>query len=292
MSETGFTARYVSCASADGLALLGRVWEPAVPAQGLPLVCLPGFTRNWRDFADLAATLATAGRRVVALDFRGRGGSSFGPSATYRPPNEARDVLAMLDHLGIARAHLLGTSRGGIVTMLLAMIAAPRLAGAILNDVGPVLEREGLVRIATQMRRTAPPSWEAAVGDLKAGGAAFFPRLDDAAWERFARQLYLDDAGVPYLPYDPALVDGFRSVAELPEIPSFWAGFDALKGHPVLVLRGARTDLLSPAALAEMAARFEGVSTFEVPDEGHAPLLWDGLTQEAIAAFLARADAA
>ncbi|WP_334175972.1 alpha/beta fold hydrolase [Pseudoxanthobacter sp.] len=273
-------------AGSDGLPLAGADWNPP-GATGLPLVCLPGMTRCTRDFADLAAALVARGRRVIALDLRGRGRSSFAPVETYTPAVEAADVRLALKHLGLPRAAFLGTSRGGLVMMTLSLVAPELIAAAILNDIGPVIEHAGLVRIAGYIGRPLPASWPAAVAALKAGQGALFPALDAAGWERYARQIYRDDNGVPANDYDSALEVAFGAFDPKAHVPDFWPGFDALAAVPVLSVHGALSDILSPATVAAMAARHPGLEAITVASEGHAPLLWDEETQSRIAAFLA-----
>lgn len=278
--------------SADERALFGREWEPE-GAAGLPLVCLPGLTRSSRDFAALAETLAgrpVRPRRVVALDFRGRGGSAFAPVATYNPLMEAHDTAAALSHLGIGRALFLGTSRGGLVMMAMALALPGRIAAAAFNDIGPVIETAGLARITGYVGAPLPATWPEAVAALRAGQGALFPALDDAGWERFARQTMRDVGGRPALDYDPALAEAFKAFDPSQPLPDLWPGFEALKDVPMMVVHGARSDILSAATVAEMAARHPGLCVHTVADEGHAPLLWDAASQQAVADFLDRAD--
>ncbi|MFG1464008.1 alpha/beta hydrolase [Xanthobacter sp. DSM 24535] len=276
--------RFFAYPSADGLALFGRDW--GAPGDDLPVVCLPGVTRNSRDFEALAQALVARGRRVIGLDFRGRGGSAFGPVATYTPVQEAGDTIAALAALDIARAIFVGTSRGGLVMMVLSQARPDLMAAAVLNDIGPVIEKAGLARISGYVGVAALSDWPTLIAGLKASQGFLFPSLDDAGWERFARQIYRDDAGVPYLAYDPALSEAFKAFDPNAVLPDMWPGFEAMKDIPVMVVHGALSDILSVDTVAQMAARHPGLTVHTVQDEGHAPLLWDAATQDAIGAFI------
>ena len=283
--------RSVSWQSRDGLTLYGRVWGEDT-APGLPLLCLPGLTRNADDFDAIAATLSSgpAARRVVCFDFRGRGRSAHAPVETYTPPTEADDTVLGLEALGIGRVAILGTSRGGMVAMVLALTRPGVVAAAILNDIAPVIETAGLLRIAGYVGVAPPADWEAAAASLRTSQGEMFPSLDADGWKRFARQLFRDEDGRPVLSYDPKIGDAFRAFDPAKPIPPFWPAFEALAGVPAMVIHGALSDILSAATVAEMAARHPHLTVHTVADEGHAPLLWDAPTQAAIAHFLAAAD--
>lgn len=275
----------------DGLTLYGRVWgEPGLP--GLPLLCLPGLTRNADDFDAIAAALSSgpAARRVVCFDFRGRGRSGRGPVETYTPATEAEDTALGLAALGIRRTAILGTSRGGLVAMVLALTRPDLLGAVILNDIGPAIETAGLARITGYVGVAPPAEWEAAAAMLRASQGEMFPALDASGWMRFARQVHRDEGGRPVLSYDPKIAEAFKAFDPANPPPPFWPGFEALAGVPAMVVHGALSDILSAATVAEMAARHPHLTVHTVADEGHAPLLWDEPTQRAIAHFLAAAD--
>jgi pimeloyl-ACP methyl ester carboxylesterase len=283
----------VEWTAADGTRLAATVRGPA-DAPGLPVLCLPGLTRNGRDFAVLAEALAgdpSRPRRVICMDFRGRGLSGHADPATYRPDVEAGDVLAGLDAMGIPKVAVVGTSRGGIVAMIIAATAPARLGPVVLNDIGPVIEIGGLLAIRERMGVMlghAIDSWDAAVADLKATMGRSFTAMADEDWLAFARQMYREDAaGRPVLDYDPALLSTFGSFDPAVGIPPFWPAFEALAGRPVLAIRGENSDLLSETTLAEMSRRLPGMQIHRVPREGHAPLLQDAPTIRRIADFLA-----
>lgn len=286
--------RFFSAATDDGVALLGREW--AADADGgrrLPLVCLPGLSRSGRDFLAIAEAIATDAsrpRRVIAIDFRGRGGSGTAPPATYTPAREAADVTAVLAALGIGRAAFLGTSRGGLVTMVLALTRPELIGAAILNDIGPVIETAGLARIGGYLGAPPPATWELATRALRASQRGFFPMLDDSGWERYARQIYREGGDRPLLDYDPMLAVSFAAFDPAKPVPEFWSGFEALAGKPVLAIHGALSDILSAATIAAMAEHHPGLAVHTVDGEGHAPLLWDEAAIGAVARFLAAAD--
>lgn len=256
--------------------------------DGLAVLCLAGLTRDGRDFADLAAHLA--GRhRVIRLDARGRGGSDWAmdPLAEYSVPVEVADVLALLDHLGLARAVIVGTSRGGIQGMVLGASARARVAGLVLNDIGPVVERAGLDAILGYLgREPGFADFDAAAAGLARGLGAAFPDLTAAEWLAFARAIYRDDGGVPRLSYDPALRQGVEAALAGPAT-DLWPLWEALAGLPVLAIRGANSDILSAETLAEMARRRPDMAQVTVPNRGHVPFLNEPPVLAAIDAFLA-----
>jgi pimeloyl-ACP methyl ester carboxylesterase len=204
---------------------------------------------------------------------------------------EAGDVLAGLDALGIQKAAVVGTSRGGIVAMIIAATAPARLGPVVLNDIGPVIEIGGLLAIRERMGVMlghAVDGWDAAVADLEATMGRSFTAMADEDWLAFARQMYREDAaGRPVLDYDPALLSTFGAFDPAVGIPPFWPAFEALAGRPVLAIRGENSDLLSEATLAEMSRRLPGMQIHRVPREGHAPLLQDAPTIRRTADFLA-----
>ncbi len=287
VNEAAAPARLFAYPSGDGIALLGREWgEPAAPVT---VVLLHGLTRTSRDFEALAQALVADPdhpTRVVAFDYRGRGGSGHAPWTSYTPMQEAADVLAGLDHLGISRAVVLGTSRGGLVMFVLGFLRPALFAAAIFNDIGPEVDKAGAVRIAGYVGTPLPESWPVAIAELKASQGFMFPRLDDAGWERYARQIYGEAAGKPCLCYDAALGEGFKGFDPTAPQPNMWPGFDAFANVPAMVVRGALSDVLSRETVAQMAEHHPGLVIHEVPDEGHAPLLWDAPSQQAIIGFI------
>ena len=274
----------------DGLRLHMKDW--GAPSPTLPVVCLPGLTRNAGDFDVLAARLC-AMRRVVALDYRGRGLSDRDPDwKHYDLFVENIDILTVLEAAGIEAAIFVGTSRGGLHTMLLTGTRPQLLRGVVLNDIGPVLEVEGLRRIQSYVGKLpTPTSWAGAVDVAKGIMGTHFTRLSEADWLAYAR-LTFEETEAGFAPrYDAAIMKAFAQMDLDKPIPALWPQFEALAPVPVLAIRGENSDLLSPGTLAEMARRHPNFDALTVPGQGHAPLLMDELTLSRIDAFLARIDA-
>jgi pimeloyl-ACP methyl ester carboxylesterase len=296
MSGAGSPSRPIDWTAQDGTRLVARLREPQT-AVARPVLCLPGLTRNSRDFERLAEALATGDRPrcVAAMDYRGRGLSGYADPASYRPDVEAIDVIAGLDRLGWPSPAIVGTSRGGLITMILAASAPERVGPVVINDIGPVVDIGGLLAIRDRMRSmlAAPPAdWESAVSSLRSTMGLAFTAMSDSDWHGFARQMYRDDgAGRPVLDYDPRLFDAFASFDPEVVIEPIWPLFEALAPRKILAIRGQNSDLLTEDTLAEMARRVPGMEIHRVADEGHAPLLNDGPTIERIRRFLDEADA-
>ncbi len=276
----------------DGLRLYGRHYRPAVISDARPVVCLAGLTRNSRDFHEIALALSqgTKPRDVFTLDTRGRGLSEHDSDwKNYAVPIEMQDVIDFMFMLGLRNAGIIGTSRGGLIAMVLAA-AQPSLMGAVvLNDIGPVIEIDGLARIAGYVGRVPnPKNWADAariVGDLFRHD---FPKMTDDDFAAVAHQIFNEKNGKPVGGYDPKLS---RSLSALDgPIPKLWPQFEAMKRMPVLVLRGANSDLLSEKTVEEMGLRHPHFSSHTVAAQGHAPLLRDEPTISAVASFLAKAD--
>ena len=294
----------VFCASADGLRLHARDISPrpsddrgTLPVLCLPVLCLPGLTRTAADFEALGLALASdreTPRRVVAIDYRGRGQSDFDPDpANYAIPIEMGDVTAIATHLGIARAIIVGTSRGGLIAMTLAAVKSPLLAGVVLNDVGPVLEMAGLVRIKGYVgARPAPASWDEAARGVKAMFGREFPNLTDAEWLAWARRSWRETGGRFEQTYDPALAQTLAALDPEAPLPQLWEAFDALATMPLMLVHGGLSNLLSRDTVQAMAARRPDLALVEVADQGHAPLLTDAPSIAQIAAFCRRCDQA
>jgi pimeloyl-ACP methyl ester carboxylesterase len=272
--------------SRDGLKLYYR--DYAGRADRPPLLMLHGLTRNSRDFENVAARHA-GDWRVIAVDFRGRGQSARDPnSAQYLPTVYAGDVLQLLDELGIDKAVFLGTSLGGLVTMIVATVAPDRIAGALLNDVGPELDLSGIDRIKTYVGKPVVFSdWDDAAAKLQERAGDVFPRYGRTEWLRFARRTCREtDQGVEF-DYDMAIADPFNA-GNTGEVPDGWPYYRALGGRPVLVLRGETSDLLSDAAARRMGTEIPDVQVVTVPGVGHAPDLDEPEAAEAIDRLLER----
>jgi len=260
-----------------------------------PVVCIPGLTRNARDFEDVAPWLAAQGRRVIAIDLRGRGRSEYDANAgNYRPDVYAHDVQALLHAAGIKRAHMLGTSLGGIVAMMLALQKLDCVAGAVLNDIGPEAGAAGLARIAGYVGKVAPvTSWDAAAAYVQQINGASFPHFGPDDWARFARRTFRDSpTGKPEFDYDPRISRPAPSARAL-RLASMllWRGFRRLATQrPTLVLRGALSDLLEPATVARMKRAAPTLLVSEVPGVGHAPSLDEPVAREALAAYFCLVD--
>lgn len=278
--------------SRDGLSLYAREYG-AANRERLPVVCIPGLTRNSRDFETVAPWIAAQGRRVLAVDLRGRGRSAYDPKPRrYRPATYADDMAALLQAIGASKAVFIGTSLGGLTTMMLAL-RRPRLIGAaVLNDVGPHVAKAGLARIASYTGKSAPvATWAEAADYAKRINGAALPHLSDADWDVVARRLFKDGPdGAPVLDYD------LRVIAKTPgwlislTEPVLWSACRKLaRTGPLLVLRGATSDILDQPTLRRMSALGPDVGAAEIPGVGHAPSLDEPAARDALADFLRRA---
>ncbi len=273
--------------SNDGLRLHYRDYPG--PADKPPVFCLPGLTRNARDFESVAARLSPDWR-VLGVEFRGRGESAYAKDAmTYVPLTYAQDVEKLLTELSIDRFVAIGTSLGGIVTMLLAATGHARLAGAVLNDVGPVIEEAGLARIRGYVGRGGSyPTWVHAARGIAAVNADVMPDYKLADWLTMAKRLYrLTPNGRIVPDYDQKIAEPFRLPGGEAGI-DLWPAFDALKPVPTLIVRGAKSDLLASATANAMIARLDHPTFVEIPRIGHAPSLEEPEAVAAIDALLAR----
>jgi pimeloyl-ACP methyl ester carboxylesterase len=279
----------------DGLRLHVRVYGRRT-APGLPAVCLPGLARTTADFDLLATALAEnpdRPRAVFAFDFRGRGRSDYDRDpGNYSFPVELADIVAVLTALGIGRAAFIGTSRGGLLTMLLATVRPGAIAGVILNDIGPVIEPKGLVRIKGYVGKMPQlASFSDAATVLRRLFDAQFPTLNDADWLAFAHRSFEERNGRIVPNYDPRLSETMQGVDLERPLPTLWNEFDALGDTPTMVIRGANSDILSQATVRAMRARHKGLKSVEIPDQGHAPLLAEPATIARIADFVAACEA-
>jgi pimeloyl-ACP methyl ester carboxylesterase len=286
MAETGPGFSMGEWTSADGLTL--RYSDYPGRAHRPPLLCIPGLTRNARDFEPLAEAFAGEWR-VICVDLRGRGQSDYARDpATYMPAQYAADVLALLEQASLERVVAVGTSLGGIVIMLLALQAAGRLAGAVLNDIGPDIEPGGLARIREYVGQGRSfPTWMHAARGLREQGGIAYPDYQIGDWLRFAKRLMAVGAGGRIaFDYDMKIADPFQQPPGAPF--DMWPAFRALAGRPVLAIRGELSDILSAATLARMKRELPGLETVTVKRVGHAPTLEEPAAQKAIAKLLAR----
>lgn len=270
------TYRSLWTSAGDGLRLHAREYGPRF-GSAIPVVCLPGLTRNASDFHELALALASGdgSRRVLCVDYRGRGLSASDRDwRRYAVPVELDDLLQVLTAAGIAEAVFVGTSRGGLVAMALAAQRPALLRGLVLNDIGPVIEVRGLVRIKAYLGKLpAPRTYEQGSDMLRGLFDAHFPALSPEDWLAMARGTWRDENGTLVLAYDQALAKTLEGIdAETPMTP-LWASFEALKGIPILALRGVNSDILSAETLAQMGRIHPSFDAVTVAGQGHPPLL-------------------
>ena len=279
-----FSDRYWN--SADGIKLHYR--DYAGPHERPPILCIPGLTRNARDFEPVAERYAGQWR-VIAIDLRGRGGSGFDPNPiNYAPATYVADVMKLLDQLGIADAVFFGTSLGGLCTMLLAATDNERIAGALLNDIGPTIDQEGIDRIGSYVGQDKRyPSWDEATADAQDRHRATFAKWGAGEWDRYVRRVCREEGGEVRFDYDMRIADNFQRAAGKPQIDA-WPFYRALDGRPVTILRGAHSDLLSDATAQAMVAALSDAELVTVPDVGHTPNLEEPESQAAIDRLLER----
>jgi len=281
-------ARSVYFSVRDGVRLHAACYEAPASSRS-PVLCLAGLTRNGRDFHDLALALSSGpeARTVWTLDSRGRGLSdSDSKWSNYSILVEAHDVIDFAAMAGIQRVTIIGTSRGGLLAMVIAAIQPSIVGAVVLNDIGPVIERDGLMRIGGYVGRVPLPStWTEAAKIVEEMSRKQFPAVPKAEWEGVARAWWNEKDGRPAPGFDPAIA---KSVAAMgTKIPALWPQFLALSNVPVLVIRGEMSDILSAKTQAEMMRRHPGCAAITVPGQGHAPLLKDQPTQGAISKFIA-----
>lgn len=277
--------------AADGLELFVREYLPDAPAAGPPVLCVPGLTRNHRDFEALATDLART-HRVLTPDLRGRGNSGWDPNpANYQPLVYVGDLVTLLAVLGAPKVFWIGTSLGGLVGMMTAAMRPGLLAGAVLNDIGPEIDPAGAARIASYVGQLPPVrSWADAVAQVRQVNGPALPDFTDADWLRFARCAYREGAdGVPVPDMDPRIGDAVR--ASSAPLPDLWPLFRALAAVPTLAIRGALSDILSTATLERMQREKPDLETLVLPGRGHAPTLDEPESRAAIRRLLERVSA-
>ena len=279
--------------TSDELSLYARDYAGAEGAARLPVIAIHGLTRNSADFGTIAPLIAATGRRVLALDVRGRGRSDRAADPmTYQPPVYAKDVLALLDQAGVGRAVFLGTSMGGLITMALTAMAPDRVAAAILNDIGPEVAPEGLARIASYTGQTVEiRSWDDAADYARRTNGAALPHYGPDDWMTFARRVFREGPdGVPVLDYDPDITVPWRAAGKDALVPDLWPAFRNLaEGRRLLLVRGATSDLLSSDIAGRMREAAPEMKFVEVPGVGHAPMLDEPAARDAILDFLSDA---
>ncbi len=274
----------------DGPRIQYRDYPAQGGVSGPPVLCLHGLTRNVRDFEELAPMIAGLGRRVIVASQRGRGGSDPDLSPErYNPAVYVGDMLALLSHLGVERAVFVGTSMGGLMTMIAASLAPQRLAAAVLNDVGPEFDPAGIARIQQYAGKvTAAASWEEAARQCREIHSVAFPdETDGAFWIKFARRTYREQpGGGVVLDYDPNIARTVQPGSEA--LANLWPLFEALKPIPTLVIRGEITDILPASAVEEMRRRKPDLEIAIAPGLGHAPFMTEAGVWPALADFLRR----
>ncbi|MCU4181957.1 alpha/beta hydrolase [Bosea sp. BH3] len=291
-AHSGFTSRFVS--ARDGLKLHLRDYGP-LAATTLPVVCLPGFARTAADFHELALALAqeeTLPRRVLALDYRGRGLSEYDRDwKNYDIRVELDDLMQVLVANGIDEAIFVGTSRGGLLTMALAAARPGAIRGVVLNDVGPVIDARGLLRIRGYVGKLpVPRSFSEGAEILKRLSDQQFSALSDAEWEVMARRTWTDRDGNLRPDYDIRLMKVLEELDLEAPLPVLWVYFDALRNVPMLAIRGANSDLMAEKTLQEMAERHPDCEIYTAPGQGHAPLLGSKEMIRRIGKLIARAE--
>jgi len=269
------TGQSVFVSAPDGLRLHVREYGPS-RSPALPAVCLPGLTRTVADFDALAPALADAGpRRVLAIDSRGRGQSEYDRNPeNYNLLVELADVVAVLTALSVGPAVFVGSSRGGLLAMHLAVAHPTMLAGIVLHDIGPVIEPKGLVRIRSYVGKMMQPrSFAEGAEILRRLSSSQFPKLTTEQWLAAAHRTWQMRDGALVPTYDVRLARTLAAIDLEQRLPPLWNEFEALRRLPILVIRGANSDILSSETLAAMAARHPGMESIEIPDQGHVPLL-------------------
>ncbi len=237
--------------------------------SGTPVLALAGLTRNTADFDHVAPHLEC---RLIRMDYRGRGASGWADPASYTVPQEAADALVLLDHLGLERAAVLGTSRGGLIAMFLAATAHDRLAGVALNDIGPVIDTAGLDIIKAYVGRNPPQKTWAEAAAFRAATWAAFHEVPMERWLAEVRAHYAETPDGLVIRYDPRLREAVLEAGTQPA-PDLWPLFDAMAGLPLCLLRGENSDLLSRDTFAEMTRRRPDAIAAEIPARGHVPFL-------------------
>jgi pimeloyl-ACP methyl ester carboxylesterase len=280
--------RSFRCRSQDGLSLHSRIY--GAETEHAAVVCLPGLARTSADFHELAVHLSTHSQRprqVIALDYRGRGRSDFDPNpANYDVRIEMQDVQDVLTAAGVHHAFIVGTSRGGIITMGLSAVRPTLIKAVVLNDIGAVIEGKGLARIKGYVGKLPQPgNWKEAIELVKRIASQHFPRLTAQEWERFTRRTFTERNGRIVADYDPQLTRSLEEYDLEKPLPVLWQYFEGLKGVPVLSIRGEHSDLFAEETQKEMLRRHPLAEAYVAVGEGHAPLLGDGAALRRITNF-------
>lgn len=284
----------ISYTSDDGLRLYARDYPAASGPARLPVICIHGLTRNSADFEDVAPWLASQGRRVIAVDVRGRGNSDYDPKPDrYTTMVYANDVVKLANDLGIERAVFIGTSMGGLITMTLALRKSSLIAAAVLNDVGPTLSERGLSRIRSYTGRGERfTSWQQAADYISSINNVAFPENSAQEWTRWAQRAFREQGdGTLAMRYDPNIAVPIRAnKLRSTSMAAHFAFRRLARRRPTLLIRGALSDLIEPAQANAMRAAAPRMLYAEVPGVGHAPMLSEHAAQEALRSFLDSVD--
>jgi len=265
----------------DGLKQHYRDYNSA--GDDAPVVlCMPGLTRNARDFEAIAEHLSDR-CRVICAEQRGRGQSDWDPNPSrYLPVTYVGDMMALLDHLGADKVIAIGTSLGGLMTILIQAMHPGKLLAAVINDIGPEIDPKGIERIKSYVGKGTPPeTWDAAIAAVKTANAGVYPNFTDADWRWYTENLYDDVDGKPVVMYDPAISQNFNS-EDSQSSPDLWPFFAALHTIPMVVLRGGISDILSAETLERMAREHPVLVPVTVPGIGHVPLMSEDVCKQAI----------
>ncbi|NVJ99167.1 MAG: alpha/beta hydrolase [Alphaproteobacteria bacterium] len=280
-----FTDEYFT--NPDGLRQHYRDYNTA-GADAPVVLCMPGLTRNARDFADIAKHLSDR-CRVICVENRGRGQSEWDPKPErYLPLTYVSDMIALLDHLGARQVIAIGTSLGGLMTIMMQAMHPGKLFAAVINDIGPEIDPKGIERIKSYVGKGTPPeTWEQAISAVQTANAGVYPNFTDEDWRWYTANLYDDASGKPVPMYDPAISKNFNS-EESQSAPDLWPIFRALHNIPMVVLRGGLSDILSAETLDRMAAEHPDLTPVTVPGLGHVPLMREPECTAAIDKLVAR----
>jgi pimeloyl-ACP methyl ester carboxylesterase len=276
--------------SSDGLRLYARDYacrdlDRPDPAT---VLCMHGLTRNSADFSGLADHLCER-YRVLSVDQRGRGRSQYDPVVSnYAPQTYVQDMFTLLDQLGLDEVILVGTSMGGLMSFIMAAMQPDRVHSMVINDIGPEVDPRGLERIKGYVGKSGPVSnWDEAVAQSRSINEIAFPDFSDEQWMDFTRGNYYEEDGVPVLAYDPAIAQPMEDEESGAVPPDLWPLFESSAAIPMLVVRGAQSDILSRECVQGMQARRPGLKVAEIPNRGHAPTLTEPASLAAIDTFLA-----
>lgn len=278
--------------SADGLRLYARDYPGPESSDLLPVLCMHGLTRNSADFARIAAHLAKT-RRVISVDQRGRGLSAYDSNlANYTPVTYVGDMFTLLDKLAIDKMLIIGTSMGGLMSMLMVNMQPERFAAVVLNDIAPELDPVGLTRIKNYVgKHREIRSWDDAVAQTREINEVAFPRYTDDEWLRFTKGLYREIDGVPQLAHDAGIAQAILEADDNAVPPDLWPLFANMAAMPLLLIRGALTDLVAMDCVEKMQELSPSLQVVNIPDRGHAPMLDEPLAVEAIDGFFSSLDA-